>query len=602
MSKSRLNIRLIVSAVAMLVVMAVTQAFGDYFFDLNDDVLMKDILSGTYTGVPEGRNIQMLYPISWFISCLYRTGMAFDWYGIFLCGCQYFCFFLILHKLLTLALDVKRTVIYAASFITVLFGFFWPHFLFVQYTVTCGLLSSTAAFLILTADEKSKRDNIIALVLIIIAYLLRTEMLLLTLPMVGVAILIRWTFLRSRFCEDTRSLYGEKKELFKKYACLCIFIVLGLAICTVIHKVAYSGEEWKEFTRFFDNRTELYDFQYIPDYDENEEFYKSIGLTKSEQQLLINYNFELDDEINADIVGKVAEYADSIRNEEAPFSQRFKEALSLYIYRLHYIAAPKSYEYPMTDYPWNVCVVILYLGAFIAVIAAKDKGYEYKLVQLVLLAVLFACRSTLWLYIIMRGRDPIRITHPLYLIETVILIGVLFLQRKDEKSKSWVLGIILGIIGCVTIPMELNVIQMENARRSEMRARYDVLYDYFDEHDDSYYLIDVYTSVSCGEAVEGDVATFSEKMFDRVDNSFGNHDLLGGWFSKSPAYQKKLARAGFDSVETALLNPNVYIVQNKLYDTEWIIDYYRDKGTETKLVQKDVVADVFAIYQLERID
>lgn len=40
----------------------------DFYYDLNDDVLMKDILAGVYTGVPEGHNIQMLYPISLFIS------------------------------------------------------------------------------------------------------------------------------------------------------------------------------------------------------------------------------------------------------------------------------------------------------------------------------------------------------------------------------------------------------------------------------------------------------------------------------------------------------------------------------------------------------
>ena len=68
MKQSQKFISIIVSAVAVLAVMVVTLMFGDYFFDLNDDVLMKDILSGAYTGTPEGHNRQMLYPISWFIS------------------------------------------------------------------------------------------------------------------------------------------------------------------------------------------------------------------------------------------------------------------------------------------------------------------------------------------------------------------------------------------------------------------------------------------------------------------------------------------------------------------------------------------------------
>ena len=31
----------------------------DYYYDLNDDVLMKDILAGVYTGTPEGHNIRL---------------------------------------------------------------------------------------------------------------------------------------------------------------------------------------------------------------------------------------------------------------------------------------------------------------------------------------------------------------------------------------------------------------------------------------------------------------------------------------------------------------------------------------------------------------
>ena len=40
----------------------------DYYYSLNDDVLMKDILAGVYTGVPESRNVQMLYPLSLLLS------------------------------------------------------------------------------------------------------------------------------------------------------------------------------------------------------------------------------------------------------------------------------------------------------------------------------------------------------------------------------------------------------------------------------------------------------------------------------------------------------------------------------------------------------
>lgn len=609
MKKSQKFMSIIVSAVAVLAVMVVTLMFGDYFFDLNDDVLMKDILSGAYTGTPEGHNIQMLYPISWFIAALYKTGINFDWYGIFLCLMQYLCLFLMLSVVTSRVSDARKKIFYAVIFILVCLGFFWPHLLYVQYTVVCGLMSATAALLILTAKE-DKKNIITAVALIVVAYLIRSEMLLLTLPLVGVAILIKWALSRLEYSKETSVSYvGEKKELFRRYLGLCIVLGLGLLICNGLHKMAYSRADWKEFNRFFDNRTELYDFQYIPDYAQNKDFYDSIGLSESEQKLLINYNFALDDEINADILGTIAEYAAATKSADAPFADRLRSALSLYIYRMHYVAVPDTYEYPMTDYPWNVGVIVLYLAAILCLFTDHKKEWHYKRIVCLLIATLIACRSALWLYIIIRGRDPIRITHPLYLLEMTILAGMILLISKEEKGvqsarldKAIIVAALLAVVGIVTIPMQSGVIAKENAARQAMLDRYEALYDYCAGNKDSYYFIDVYTSVSLGEAVDGDVATFSEKMFERVDNSFANHDLLGGWASKSPAYQDKLERAGFSNVQDALLTQGTYFVQNKTYETSWLTDYYSEKGIKINISKVDEIADAFVIYKLERVN
>jgi hypothetical protein len=51
-------------------------------------------------------------------------------------------------------------------------------------------------------------------------------------------------------------------------------------------------------------------------------------------------------------------------------------------------------------------------------------------------------------------------------------------------------------------------------------------------------------------------------------------------------------------MQDALLQKNVYMVQNKSEDTSWIIDYYTEKGIEISLTQVDTVADAFAIYSI----
>ena len=85
----------------ILVVLVFTAVRYDYYFDLNDDVLMKDILAGVYTGTPEGHNIQMLWLVSAFISVFYRIIRGLPWYGIFLCVCHYGSLFLVVHRSLS---------------------------------------------------------------------------------------------------------------------------------------------------------------------------------------------------------------------------------------------------------------------------------------------------------------------------------------------------------------------------------------------------------------------------------------------------------------------------------------------------------------------
>ena len=155
MGKARFNVSFIVSALAIVAVMIAVALTGDYFFDLNDDVLMKDILSGAYTGVPEGHNIQMLYLISLFISLPYRIGIEADWYGIFLCFCQYFCLFIILFRTIRKTESITKKIALAVIEVLVILGLFLPHLLFVQYTVICGLMSATAAFLIITPYDEA---------------------------------------------------------------------------------------------------------------------------------------------------------------------------------------------------------------------------------------------------------------------------------------------------------------------------------------------------------------------------------------------------------------------------------------------------------------
>ena len=555
----------------------------DFYFDLNDDVLMKDILSGAYTGTPAGHNIQMLYPVSALISLFYRLFRGADWYGIFLCGAQFCCIFLILWRSLVMlrraGVQVWQRVLVVLTETVVILSVLLPHLVYVQYTVTVALLSGTAAFLFLTGE--SRKNDLTACIMIWLAYLIRSEMLLLTLPVVAVAFFIRWRM-------------EQQGGQLRKYILLGVILLAGIAAGALANRLAYSSPQWQEFVSFFDHRTEVYDFQGIPAYQENRAFYDSIGLSEDEQALLVNYNFGLDQEIDADCMGKIADYAAAHNADEKPLAEKAQAALKAYIYRLHHLGEPQTFEYPQTDAPWNLLTAVLFLAAL--ALYLTDHTHQpgrarYRIVLWVFL--LFAADSALWGYILIRGRDPIRITHSLYLMEMVVLGGLILKQVRGNAQQRMrsIFAVLLLVCAAVYLPSAYHITAAEQQERAQVNAPYQEMYSYCRAHADSFYFMDVYSSVS-----------YSEKMFADVDNTLENYDIMGGWACKSPLQTQKYAAFGFTDMQSALLQDHVYFIESAGEDTSWIVKYYQAQGIQISIQKTDTVGGSFAVYQLKKAE
>ena len=73
----------ILSLAMALILAGILAARFDFYYDLNDDVLIKDILSGVYSGTPDGHTMQLLYPLGALLALLYR-GLSIPVFGAFL--------------------------------------------------------------------------------------------------------------------------------------------------------------------------------------------------------------------------------------------------------------------------------------------------------------------------------------------------------------------------------------------------------------------------------------------------------------------------------------------------------------------------------------
>lgn len=598
----------IIASVLILLLMLFVGLRYDYYFDLNDDVLMKDILSGVYTGVPEGHNIQMQYPLSMGISLLYRLFPGAPVYGIFLCLCQYGSLWLIVERSLRFCSGTWSKMAVSAVSGIVILTLILPHLVFVQYTFTCGMLTAAAAYLFITSGEASFRhfvlQNIPAILLAVLAYMLRSEMFALLLPLVCVAGIYRWAIEKEIW----------QKENFRKYLTVIGAILAGMVLTTLIHEVAFGSADWKKYVAYFDSRTELYDFQGIPSYEGNEVLYEELELTESEQYMLFNqYNFGLDDTLEADQLDAISEYQAEHKGEKLSFLSLFVEKARLYVYRMvHKEPADSSVQ---DDYPWNVMVIFGYLSVVLTLLWGRGEEETASMRKLHIgigigvLAFLFLVRTALWMFILMRGRDPVRITHSLYLMEFGILLAILHVEGTRLRSKirnrvpvTVVFPVVFGLTAVFSLPAAVEETDISYEYRLQANVVDKGMKDYCRSHPDNFYFFDVYSAVSY--PLEPYIGTpYSEKMFEEVDNTFGNYDIMGGWLVKSPSYEDKLATFGMDSMSSGLLeHENVYMMAELAKGTEAFVEYFADQGISVQIEQVDTISDMIGVYRINVVD
>lgn len=562
----------------------------DFYFDLNDDTMMRDVMAGIYSGTPDGHNMQTLYPLGAFLALLYRICPPVPWYGLFLFLSQFGCFYLIGIRLLDFFRKKGGRLFALAALLLFQWGIWLTHMINVQYTITCAMLGGTAVFWFLTApsDLSVKAfiyKNIPSFILLLLAFQLRSEMLLLVLPFFAFAVWLCW------WEEKT----FRTMDKLKKYGMMAGLVFLGMALSTVIDLAAYSSEEWKDFRRFFNARTTVYDFYpAMVTQDGYSDALRELGVSASQQTLLRNYNFGLDDEIDTELLEEVADYAvNSVGGEQNP-GETLRKKLFLYYYRTVHA----------DDAPYNVMIIFAYAVNIIAIVILyrKTRG-EYidglgkrrllwRLAQLVLLAVM---RSMLWMFILMRGRDPERITHSLYLVEFILLMAMfLRLPKAEWRMPAYIMASLYILLATVSLTGSLTAVSADQRKREKTLRDWEAIDSYCAERSDNFYFEDVYSTVA-----------FSGKLFALRDGTCANYDIAGGWMCKSPLYWEKLGRFGIAAAGDALAEDGrVYFIMSdeeaNVRGLEWLEAFYEEKGREVEILENDRINENYRVYQVGR--
>ena len=595
------------------------------YYDLNDDSLMAEILAGSFTGTPASHNIQSYYPLTVLLAFLYRLNWSIDWYSGFLLLLQYGGAVLVVWRILRDCRDRKKR--YATVLLAVLAaaGLLQEHYVYLQYSVTVGILGAAAVFLFLTMNPQRHQENGMGVQrawlrelmppigIILAGFLLRSEMMLFVGPFAALAFLIR----TKELCfgeqgEGTERNQAAAPRRMREFLQVCgltfVLTVGGMGICWLGNQAGCS-REWKEFYQLFDARTQLYDFQKLPTYEENQEFYDSIGLDSAQVQLILNYNYGLDQNIDAKTLQTIADYAAEKAAAQKSTGQRLKDAL--WDYREAMLGRGEH-----AGEPYPVIAAVLYLSALGSSLGsgripvsggagtlAQNRssrgrvlaGVRVKAGEILLTAVVFALRSALFLYLYYHNRPVVRLTHSLYLCEAVFLLWILWRNVSDKGRAAFlccaaaVLALGYGSV------WQTAQIRTQQSIRIQNNAPYLELQEYARNHSDNIYLLDVYSTVSFSDAV-GTAAAVPVNL-----------DLLGGWASKSPLERDKLCALGVEQdaiqceggtyvAQILQMEENVYVAAEASADVEWLSDYYSYLGEEVTVSETDRIGENWIIY------
>lgn len=597
----------------------------DFYYDLNDDTMMHDIMAGIYTGTPDGHNMQTLYPLGAVLAFCYRLCRQIPWYGLFLCLCQFGCFYLVGVRLCNLADNAFflagtqsggkfsgwKKLLFLLTMSLYLWGVCLPHFINIQYTITCAMLSAGAIFLFLTSRERTGAgqffvDNIPSILLVLVAYQLRSEMLLLTFPFIGLAGLYRMAEEEKVFAKETLCRYGAVLGT----------MLGGMLLCLVVDYAAYGSPAWKDFRDFFDDRTTVYDFyQELITEEAYGEALTELGVGLPQQILLRNYNFGLDDKIDGAFLGGLADYAVYTIGESKDWGDLLREQIGRYLYRI-FRGGDGSYSLVVL---WAYMTVLVVGFCMIRsstpgnqkeqdqVLQGKTYGKVRRFAFLWQVVLLAAVRTAVWMFILMRGREPERITHSLYMVEFALLAAMCVRILKGQSGEgivsvfSWqtagncVIYVMAAVLCLLTIGgVTDNVVwvRADQEWREQVNGSWHEIDAYCRAHKENFYFEDVYSTVA-----------FSHKLFGQRDTTYANYDILGGWMCKSPLYDEKLGRYGIISVSEELFRrDDLYVIMSdgELANRgmDWVTDYYGAQGIMVVVEQADRIDGEYAVYRV----
>lgn len=491
-------------------------------YAINDDRAMYRIVSGEMTGTPDGHAIFILYPLSWFMSKLFKIVSFIDWYSVIMIGCMVFCLILLLYR--ALCLSGKKKYLYVVGILALFHILMFEHIIQFQFTIVAAILGGTTIIWIMTMEQDRYHlgEVLTGVFLIFLTVCVRESVFFMCAPFIVLAFFYKNVKLKE--------VTGKKRLEIKRISAVIISIAV-FAGTLGIDTLAYKSEEWQEYKEFNSVRSQIFDYYGFPSYDQYRDFYSECGISEEEYLCLVSYNLIMDFEDLPQKMERIAEKSNEIyiENFEENLHIQFQNAIIL-------LTSSDLYIYNS---------ILLLCFVFMLILLLRYKRKTAFMTWAMGLIVYFGEL----LYLIIKGRLILRVVDALDIVFILFTMSILFIHWKEYTR--W-----LKRVACAMILLGVGVLglNMSAIKSSTWELQYGnevlaAITGYCNQREDNFYF-------SFGEAR---VSTRDVKLF-RNEEAW-NYTGFGGWTANSPLERERLERAGIESVEQAIIDrEDVYII------------------------------------------
>lgn len=541
----------------------ISAVFG-YCFRSNDDAMLRNIVSGNYTGIPDAHLIYVMYPLGLLWKGLYTAFPAIAWYDLFMVGMHYLCWYMILFRLGQQFVTKRGKSLSVILGLGALVIIDLPYVVMHQYTILSALLAVVAIFWLATSKNKSGKeywfDRVICIIFLTLCLWLRKQVFFMALP-IGFFILV------------LEFLAVNKEQIKVTIRSVAVFlgcVLLIGAISFAVEKIAYSSPEWQDFEVYNQARTDIYDFYGVPSYQGYEEQYEQLDISYGDWLVIDHYDGGLMPELDSEMLLSVA--ALSKQNFDA-----IRETYSVLLQTLYSVCQVVLYN---DIQPIGILLTVLYAVSLWICYKKDKKGTAACICGMLIFQAVFVG------YFIGQQRFPEHVSYGLYLMQFFFLAAVLLTTKAPEKEKMskrrfWTC---LLLLLCIGLMGGLGIYRMRTTLTDyqQMVVKADdwnYVNEYFEEHNNATYCI-----------VTKSFVFSTEKMFETSSVENSNVVRLGSWVQNSPLEGMHNQNAGVKKLSEQIISEDdFYIVQLAENDTEWISTFMRDSGFGEGSVE---VADV----------